>query len=129
MDLDQTWAPLCQNRNLSHCPILNRLPDQNLYHCHFRTALGIGERQRRYISQTTTTEIHHTHRKLCAKIAAEVALRNHDTCFDFNLRLGLVQDRDELTNRVDVFFNVRDESACYCDRRLQSNHVAKVCAR
>ena len=38
-------------------------------------------------------------------------LRNHDARFDLDLRLGLIEDRYQLANRIDVFPDVGDDES------------------
>jgi hypothetical protein len=48
-------------------------------------------------------------RKLRAQVAAEVMGRDYDTSLDLNLRLWLVQNANQLANRIDVFPDVGDD--------------------
>src|SRR5207253_4956883 len=69
-------------------------------------ATQAGLRNRTERAKHLRTRIHYAHRKLRAEIATKVVLRDDNARFDFDLRLGLVENRDQLANRFDVLFDV-----------------------
>jgi hypothetical protein len=48
--------------------------------------------------------------QLNTNIAAEVSGCDNDSSFDLNLRLGLIQDLNQLSDRIEIFTNVCDDN-------------------
>ena len=65
--------------------------------------------QARNVCYAAAIHICHTERELRAKVAAEVMLRDNDARFDFDLRLRLIENRNQLANRFHVLFYVRHD--------------------
>src|SRR5581483_4534856 len=64
--------------------------------------------------------------KLRTEVAAEVMLRNDDASFDLDLRLWLIEDGNQLADRLDVLFHVGDDqrvAASFNFHRTQSRQT------